>query len=93
MLCPKCSTKMTILFTSVVCDTCNPPKGHVVKEPTRSTPVYYGWARYVPGNILVPVYGDRARALKNSSPQKHSFESRRRTRSGSLVGSLVLPSR
>jgi len=41
MLCPNCKSKMTFLFTSAVCDVCDPPGG--VKKAVNAVGPYKGW--------------------------------------------------
>ncbi len=64
MHCPKCSSKMIQLFSSFVCDTCNPPAGAAVASPV-SVPDdilhLYGfpWIKVPPsyrGNFLGATY-------------------------------------
>lgn len=48
MNCSKCSSKMTLLFTSYVCDTCDPPKNNNVLNKNTSAvgndgPPWYGY--------------------------------------------------
>ena len=43
MNCPKCSSKMTLLLFSAVCDTCNPPAGFVAKQPVHHSKYARAW--------------------------------------------------
>lgn len=51
MNCPKCRAKMTLLFTSAVCDVCDPPL--VAGTTTKSAPVtkYLKMWIYFAGNV------------------------------------------
>ena len=53
MLCPKHNTPMTMLFTSFVCDICNPPGGQAVPVVIPMTQPWWETVEYREGTTIL----------------------------------------